>query len=137
MYAIDSLQIGYGRNVLLTLEQVVVGPSEFICLLGRNGQGKPTLLRTLAGFIPAVNGEARVDGRPVRLWPAAERARKVAVVLTDRPQIGALRVRELVEKRLCGTAGTRAGRPNAARSPMLVTNFRNRSAELRIFPGWL
>lgn len=97
MYAIDSLQIGYGRNVLSTLEQVVVEPGEFICLLGRNGQGKSTLLRTLAGFIPAIDGEARLDGRPVRQWPAAERARKVAVVLTDRPQVGSLRVHELVE----------------------------------------
>lgn len=97
MYAIDSLQIGYGRNVLSTLEQVVVEPGEFICLLGRNGQGKSTLLRTLAGFIPPLDGEVRLDGRPVRQWPAAERARKVAVVLTDRPQVGALRARELVE----------------------------------------
>lgn len=97
MYALDTLQIGYGRRILSTLEQVVVEPGEFICLLGRNGQGKSTLLRTLAGFIPAVNGEARLDGRAVQAWPATERARKVAVVLTDRPQIGALRVHELVE----------------------------------------
>lgn len=97
MYAIDRLQIGYGKNVLSTLEQVVVEPGEFICLLGRNGQGKSTLLRTLAGFIPAVDGDARLGGRPVRQWPAAERSRKVAVVLTDRPQVGALRVHELVE----------------------------------------
>lgn len=97
MYAIDKLQIGYGRRVLSTLQQVAVEPGEFICLLGRNGQGKSTLLRTLAGFIPAVGGEARLDGRPVRQWPAAERARKVAVVLTDRPQVGSLRVHELVE----------------------------------------
>ena len=97
MYAIDRLQIGYRKNVLSTLEQVVVEPGEFICLLGRNGQGKSTLLRTLAGFIPPVDGEVRLDGRSVRQWPAAERARKVAVVLTDRPQVGAFRVHELVE----------------------------------------
>lgn len=97
MYAIDALQIGYGRRVLSTLDQVKVEPGEFICLLGRNGQGKSTLLRTLAGFIPAIGGEVRLADRPVRAWPAAERARKVAVVLTDRPQVGALRVRELVE----------------------------------------
>jgi len=97
MFAIDNLQIGYGRRVLSTLSQVTVEPGEFICLLGRNGQGKSTLLRTFAGFIRPVAGEARLDGRPVREWPAAERARKVAVVLTDRPQVGALRVWELVE----------------------------------------
>jgi iron complex transport system ATP-binding protein len=97
MYAISTLQIGYGRRVLSTLDQVTVEPGEFICLLGRNGQGKSTLLRTLAGFIPAVGGEAWLGDRPVRDWSAAERARKVAVVLTDRPQIGSLSVHELVE----------------------------------------
>ncbi|MFN4040198.1 MAG: ABC transporter ATP-binding protein [Brevundimonas sp.] len=96
MYEIEGLEIGYGRTVLSTLENVLVEPGEFICLLGRNGQGKSTLLRTLAGFISAVNGEARLDGRPVPQWPASERARKVAVVLTDRPMVGSLRVHELV-----------------------------------------
>lgn len=97
MYELNSLQIGYGGTALSTLQEVSVAPGEFICLLGRNGQGKSTLLRTLAGFIPPVGGQAFVDGRPVRDWSAAERARKIAVVLTDRPQVPALRVTELVE----------------------------------------
>lgn len=97
MYALKSLKIGYGRQILSTLSDVFVGPGEFICLLGRNGQGKSTLLRTLAGFIPPVEGEVKLDGRAVRAWSPAERARKVAVVLTDRPQVGVLKVFELVE----------------------------------------
>lgn len=97
MLTISDLQIGYGRRVLSSLEAVTVAPGEFICLLGRNGQGKSTLLRTLAGFIPAVSGQAVLDGRSVRDWSGAERARKIAVVLTDRPQVGALGVTELVE----------------------------------------
>jgi iron complex transport system ATP-binding protein len=97
MYELNSLQIGYGGAALSTLRDVSVAPGEFICLLGRNGQGKSTLLRTLAGFIPPVAGQALLDGRPVRDWSAAERARKIAVVLTDRPQVPALRVTELVE----------------------------------------
>ncbi|WGM45979.1 Vitamin B12 import ATP-binding protein BtuD [Brevundimonas sp. NIBR10] len=97
MFAIDKLEIGYGGRVLSTLADVSVDAGEFICLLGRNGQGKSTLLRTLAGFIAPVSGNVRLEARPVRDWPASERARKVAVVLTDRPQVGSLRVWELVE----------------------------------------
>ena len=97
MYALKSLKIGYGRQILSTLTDVTVGPGEFICLLGRNGQGKSTLLRTLAGSSSRGGGAVNLDGRAGRDWTAAERARKVAVVLTDRPQVGALKVSELVE----------------------------------------
>lgn len=98
MLTLSDLQIGYRKTALAALPpSVSVKPGEFICLLGRNGQGKSTLLRTLAGFIPAVAGQALLDGRAISEWRGAERARKIAVVLTDRPQVGALGVTELVE----------------------------------------
>lgn len=97
MLKLTNLAIGYGHRVLSTLDDVTVRPGAFICLLGRNGQGKSTLLRTLAGLIRPISGEAVLDGRAVQDWRGAERARKIAVVLTDRPQVGALGVTELVE----------------------------------------
>ncbi|MHC9084671.1 ABC transporter ATP-binding protein [Luteimonas sp. RIT-PG2_3] len=97
MLQIQDLQIGYAGNALARLPQTHVGAGEFICLLGRNGQGKSTLLRTLGGFLAPLAGEARLGGRPVQALRGAERARRIAVVLTDRPQLGALGVTELVE----------------------------------------
>lgn len=97
MLQLTNLAIGYGQRVLSTLDDVTVKRGAFICLLGRNGQGKSTLLRTLAGFIRPISGEAVLDGRAVQDWRGTERARKIAVVLTDRPQVGALGVTELVE----------------------------------------
>lgn len=97
MLQLTDLAIGYGQRVLSRLDDVTVKPGDFICLLGRNGQGKSTLLRTLAGFIHPIAGQAVLDGRAVQDWRGTERARKIAVVLTDRPQLGALGVTELVE----------------------------------------
>lgn len=97
MLQIHDLQIGYAGNTLARLPQTHIGAGEFVCLLGRNGQGKSTLLRTLGGFLPSLAGEARLRGRPVQTLRGAERARRIAVVLTDRPQLGALGVTELVE----------------------------------------
>ena len=98
MLTLQRLRIGYGTKVLATPpENTTVKAGEFICLLGRNGQGKSTLLRTMAGFIPPVTGDVLLHGRPVRSLRGAERARRIAVVLTERPQVGALRVSELVE----------------------------------------
>lgn len=58
---------------------------EMTCLLGPNGAGKSTLMRTIAGMLPALAGSVLVDGREVREITPRELARKVAVVLTDRP----------------------------------------------------
>jgi iron complex transport system ATP-binding protein len=97
MLSLSDLQIGYGRKTLATLPATTVEAGEFVCLLGRNGQGKSTLLRTLGGFLPPVAGEVVLDGSPVRAWRGLERARRIAVVLTERPQVGALGVMDLVE----------------------------------------
>ncbi len=44
---------------------IAVQPGEFICILGRSGCGKTTLLNILAGFIPATKGELLLNGRPI------------------------------------------------------------------------
>lgn len=69
---------------------------ELTCLLGPNGAGKSTLLKTLAGFLPPVSGEIFIAGTPVGDYSAEALARTVGVVLTDRPQVSAMTVEELV-----------------------------------------
>ncbi|MFN4294812.1 MAG: ABC transporter ATP-binding protein [Thermoflexales bacterium] len=57
-------------------------------LLGPNGVGKSTLMRTLCGLQPALGGVVWVEGEPLHRLSSAQRARKLAVVLTDRVDIG-------------------------------------------------
>jgi NitT/TauT family transport system ATP-binding protein len=49
-----------------------VQSGQFVCILGRSGHGKTTLLRILAGLQPATGGQVLVDGRPVR-GPGSDR----------------------------------------------------------------
>lgn len=70
-------------------------PGELTVLLGPNGCGKSTLIRTLCGLQPALSGEVLLDGTPLADVAVNQLARRVAVVLTDRVEPGLLSAREL------------------------------------------
>lgn len=66
------------------------------CLIGRNGTGKSTLLRTMTGFIPPLEGQVIMEGRDLSMLSATERARIISIVLTERPETDNITVNELV-----------------------------------------
>ena len=66
------------------------------CLIGRNGTGKSTLLRTMTGFIPPLEGHVILEGRDLSMLSATERARIISIVLTERPETDNITVNELV-----------------------------------------
>jgi branched-chain amino acid transport system ATP-binding protein len=57
------------------------------CVLGPNGTGKSTLLKVLFGFLPARDGEIRLDGQPLRAVGVHEMGRHGVVYLPQRPSI--------------------------------------------------
>ena len=57
------------------------------CLIGANGAGKSTLLRTIAGFQLPLEGTVLLGGDDVRALSPRQRAERMAVVLTDRPDV--------------------------------------------------
>lgn len=96
-----GLTVGYrtGRRrrvVVLDGIDAALGSGQLVCLLGPNGTGKSTLLRTLVGSQPPLAGGVRVAGADLASMHPAERARRLSVVLTDRVDVGLLSVRALV-----------------------------------------
>lgn len=96
----DALAIGYRtrrRPPRLVAERLDLRlyPGELVCLLGPNGAGKSTLLRTLAGMQPPLRGQVRLAGTDLQRLTPQELARRLAVVLTDRVEVGRLTVRTL------------------------------------------
>lgn len=69
---------------------------ELTCLLGRNGTGKSTLLYTIAGLLPALQGTVVVEDKAIDKLSSQERARLMSVVLTQRPENFNVTVSELV-----------------------------------------
>jgi iron complex transport system ATP-binding protein len=86
MLTTHQLSIGYAAAPAPVLAPITLQAhaGSFVCVLGRNGAGKSTLLRTLAGLQPPLGGTASLQGQDIGLLSAAERAQRIAVVLTER-----------------------------------------------------
>lgn len=80
-----GLAIGYRDRVVGRGLEMSLAEGEVLALLGPNGGGKTTLLRTLLGLIPPVDGEVRLAGKPLGRLSVRERARLMAYV----PQVHA------------------------------------------------
>ncbi len=99
--ATENLSIGYAprrspQRVIAADLNLALHTGEVVCLLGPNGVGKSTLLRTLVGMQPPLAGRVFLDGSDLATLSAREIARRLSVVLTERIEVGQLNVYALV-----------------------------------------
>ena len=73
--AIERLDAAYGESQVLWGVDIAVPAGSVVCLMGRNGVGKTTLLKTAMGVLPARGGRVRFDGQDVTRWSPDRRAR--------------------------------------------------------------
>lgn len=97
---LQDLGIGYlskdsTKWVAQHLNGVIHG-GELTCLLGRNGIGKSTLLRTLSAFQPALEGEVLMGDTPLTACSDKELSQRIGVVLTEKPDVRNMTVAEMV-----------------------------------------
>jgi len=95
LLTVDDLHSGYGRIPILGGVSLQVGKGAFVGILGHNGMGKSTLLRTLTGNLPATAGSITFDGRDItRLSPTARARAGIGYVPQGREIFPALSVHE-------------------------------------------
>ena len=88
----------FGALVALHDFSLMIAPGQCVALIGANGSGKSTAVRTLAGLLEPSAGEVRVEGADPHREPEAERARARMALVPDNPVLyGDLTVREHVE----------------------------------------
>lgn len=97
MLHIENLAIGYKQNKLLRDISFKINRGEIVALVGRNGTGKTTLLRTLSGLIEPIEGNMLVTGKEFYHLKPRERAKLVSIVLTQRIVLQGIDVRTLLE----------------------------------------
>ncbi len=94
----QNLTIGYEKaNPLLSNINFTLKAGCFVGLFGANGTGKSTLLKTLSGFISPLAGQLTMNEQPLDSYKAAERAKKIAIVLTERISTPYLSAGEVVK----------------------------------------
>lgn len=98
---INNLSIGYhsknDTKLVASNITTTICSGELTCLLGANGVGKSTLLRTLSAFQPRLSGEIALLGHDIQDYSDKELSTIVGVVLTDKCDIRNMSVRELIE----------------------------------------
>ena len=97
---IQNLSIGYvgNNNVNVVAKNITatIFSGELTCLLGANGVGKSTLLRTLSAFQPKLEGEIYIEGKEISEFNDKQLSHVISVVLTEKPDIRNMTVEELV-----------------------------------------
>jgi iron complex transport system ATP-binding protein len=92
----EGLDVGYDRKAVIRGVNIDALRGQTICLIGPNGAGKTTILRTLAGMLAPVQGSVYINRDDIRDVSPKERARYMAVVLTDKPKMDLTSVYEVV-----------------------------------------
>ncbi len=75
LLSIEGLRSGYGGKPVLQGVDLAVRDREITAVIGRNGVGKSTLMKTVIGLIPATSGTVRFNGRQIEGETPHERAR--------------------------------------------------------------
>jgi urea transport system ATP-binding protein len=92
---VRDLNVYYGESHILRNVDLTVGAGQMVCLIGRNGVGKTTLLKTVVGLLQQRSGTVQLGGEEVSALPPYRRARAgIGYVPQGREIIPQLTVRE-------------------------------------------
>ena len=95
--SLSHLSVGYTASQALVSDvNVELQSGQLHCLIGRNGIGKSTLLKTLTGFLPKLSGNLLLDGQGIETFTQQALARKISIVLTQKPDMQNLTVAEVI-----------------------------------------
>ena len=142
MLTLEGIHAGYGQVKVLYGIDLQAKPGEILCLLGRNGAGKTTVMRTIMGLVKATQGRVTLDGADLtglpahqiagqglgyvpqgrRLWPDLSVAENLAMGLAAGKSDAGTRDRLLgLFPRLAERLNQRAGTLSGGEQQMLAT----------------
>ena len=132
MLVLDHVDQYYGGSHILRDVSLEVAPGKVTALLGRNGVGKTTLLRSIMGLVPVASGTVSFDGRDLTREPSHRRVRAgIGYVPQGREIFPRLTVKENLLMGMAGKPGRRPLPPVAlAMFPGLSSMLSRRGGDL-------
>jgi ABC-type branched-subunit amino acid transport system ATPase component len=98
LLAVDRISVFYGSARVLSEVSLHAAAGEVVFIVGRNGAGKTTMLKTIAGFLHPAAGTVTFDGKKISGWPPERVARLgIRYVFQDKRVFTKLTVRENIE----------------------------------------
>ena len=96
MIQLRDLTLGYDQRILLDKVSARITEGQLVALLGRNGTGKSTLLRSMIGLEKPRTGEIILKGKNINTLKPEELARTISFVTTEKVRIANLHCRDVV-----------------------------------------
>lgn len=93
---IQNLSIGYIDCSIVNNINANINSSELICIIGRNGEGKSTFIKTLCNLIPSISGKILINTKNIKNLNDKEFSCLISVVLTTKISIPNITVKEFV-----------------------------------------
>jgi urea transport system ATP-binding protein len=104
MLAIDNLRVSYGQSEVIHGVSLDVAPGEIVAIMGRNGMGKTTLMKSLMGIVPSRSGSISVNGASVETAESFSRVKSgLSYVPQGRMIFSTMTVKENIETGLTVT----------------------------------
>ena len=95
--SLSQLSVGYSlSHPVISDINLELRSGQLACLIGENGIGKSTLLKTLTGFLPKLKGSLLLGNRDIDSFSQRELARQVSIVLTQKPDVQNLTIEEII-----------------------------------------
>ena len=95
MLKVQNLSIGYQQPLIENLD-FDLQQANLVAIIGRNGTGKTTLLKTLIGFQKAINGAIFIESQPMTGYSSQQLAKKISIVNTERIRLNYFSVSDFV-----------------------------------------
>ena len=101
MLHVSNLHVAYGQSEVLHGLNFTVAPNEIVAIMGRNGMGKTTMMKSLMGIVPATSGSVRIGDAEITGLKTYERvARGIGYVPQGRMIFSTMTVKENIETAL-------------------------------------